>query len=154
MGEARHPLQQHSPGVSGLSHCHSSLSIYESSAQNALEASIRALNLKRHLPPAPFLHLLLGLHPVQPDQPRDDFSPAFEIPVRDCVHALDQLREEGVQGVLGGHAELQRVEEGDEVLSGEEDLGVGGRLRTGRVAGGGGRGRALLPVRVVEGRVG
>ena len=117
------------------------------SAQDALEAAIRAFNLKRHFPPPTFLDLFLRLHAVQTNQPGNDLGAALEIPIRDRVHALDQLRQQWVQRVLGGHAELEGVEEGDEVLCGDEDLRVGwGRGDGRRVRGCGGRVRASVVV--------
>lgn len=107
------------------------------SIQRLLEPRIRPFHLKHQLPRLPLRQLLLRPHRIKLNQPTDNLSPAFEIAIRDRVHALDQLRKQGVQRVFGEHVQFQGVEEGDEVFGGEQDLGAGCAGGGSRVGGGG-----------------
>lgn len=65
--------------------------------------------------------LVGGLHLVEGDEPLDDLASVLKVLVGDAVNRLDDVRQKGVQLVLGEEAELYGVEEGDELLRRLED---------------------------------
>ena len=126
-------------------------SVPPSSRQRPPEPLIRLLYVQLQLPRLLVAQLLGGAHLVERDEPLDDLAAVVKVLVGDLVDGLDDVGEERVQLVLGEQAELDGVEEGDELLRGLEDedaadvlrraAGLGVCRRVGRGRGGWGDGR-------------
>ena len=105
--------------------------IYENihaSRQCSPEPLICLLDVHLQLPRLLVAQLLRGPHLVQRDEPLHYLAPAVKVLVRDLVDRLDDVREERVQLVLGEEAELDGVQEGDELLGSLENEHAAGVL--------------------------
>lgn len=86
------------------------------SCQCTSKALIRLLDVQVQLPRLLLAKFIRRLHLVQRNEPLHNLAPVVEILIRHTVHRLDHIREERMQLVLGQEAELDGVEEGDELL--------------------------------------
>lgn len=93
----------------------------------SLEPSVSLLHIEGQLPDLLLTQLLRRPHLVQRDEPLDDLAAMVKVALGDLVDGLDHVAEQRVQGLFGGHVELERVEEGDEILGRVDDqTGAGG----------------------------
>src|SRR5699024_3748355 len=107
---------------------------HDNSRQGPPEPLVRLLNVHLELARLLLAQLLSGAHLVEGDEPLDNLAAAVKVLVGDAVDRLDHVGEERVELVRGQHAELDGVEEGDELLRRLEDQ------HAARVVGGGGGG--------------
>ena len=88
----------------------------DGSIYRPLKPMVSLLHIKSQLPNLLLTQLLRRAHLIQRDKPLYDLPPMIKIPLRDLVDGLNHVAQERVQGFFGGHVQLQRVEEGYEVL--------------------------------------
>lgn len=70
------------------------------SIQGRFKTLIRLLDLKGQFTRLVFVQFLRGPHLIKSNEPMDNFTPAFEILLRNFVDGLDYLRKQWVQRVL------------------------------------------------------
>jgi len=82
----------------------------------SLEPVIRLLHVKQELPELVVVQLLRRSHLVQRYEPLHNLSLAFKFLICDLVDTLNYIDEVGVQHILLGKAELESIEQRDEIF--------------------------------------
>ena len=102
-------------------------------AHHSLETPVCGFHLELDFPLVTIAKLLVGFHAIKIDKPLDDVGPPFEVGICDLIGALNNFTKQGMELILGSNPKSKCVQEGNEILGGENS-----RLSESRS---GGRGR-------------